>query len=105
MFLPVILFNVVGDSLGKKQFLGWQIIWTSDWFCTVCKTSYADSTRHYMEDVTLLRNRLEYETDVIAARNSDDGAYHGVKWKPLLADPNEIALKYFHPVDNLHCEV
>lgn len=101
----MILFNVVGDSLGKKQFLGWQILWTSDWFCSVCKTTYAESTQRYSENGNILRSRLEYENDVVAAKNNDDGAHHGIKWKPVLADPNENALKYFHPVDNLHCEV
>lgn len=110
--MPVVLHSVVGDSLGKKYFLGWHLIWTHDYFCPNCETKYDDSLVTY-RDVSSPRTVDTHNRNVANAwedRTLNEGRLvpgncNGVRKLPILCDPACEPLAYFHPAKNLHYEV
>ena len=94
-FQPVL---ILGDNLGLNGMYGFVESFTANFYCRICKASSEKCKKMVEEDVSLLRNRLNYAIDVAIA----DVKKTGIKEECVFHNLNDFHITENVCVDLMH---
>jgi hypothetical protein len=85
---PVILYfklaMIIGDNLGLNTILGFTESFSATKFCRICQITKTKSKSLYVEDSRLLRNTLNYESDVSKNDQTSTGIKEDSIWNKVI---------------------
>lgn len=87
---------VLGDNLGLNTILGFSESFQSNFFCRFCKMKRYDTQKYCEENLSLLRNYINYEGDVGASNFKQTGIKETCVWNKL---------KHFNVLNNFSVDV
>ena len=64
---------ILGDNLGLNGIFGFVECFKAKFYCRICKASSEDCSKMVGEDISILRNKINYEVDVLVANEKTTG--------------------------------
>lgn len=89
---------IVGDNLGLNSMLGFTTSFNADSFCRFCKVTEAMSTKLIEQDDSLLRTKLNYDSDVLRHDSQKTGIKEYCAWNKV----NNFHVAENYSVDIMH---
>lgn len=90
------LCQIIGDNLGLHAITGFVESFNADYYCRFCKEHKNIMRRQLRENIVMIRNRLNYEEDVLINNVSQTGIKTRCIWH---------ALNSYHVTENLVCDL
>lgn len=90
------LCQILGDNLGQHAVTGFVESFNADYYCRFCKEHKNIMKRQLRENVLALRNRINYEEDVLSNNVSQTGIKNRCIWH---------ILNSYHVTENLVCDL
>lgn len=87
---------IIADNLALNNILGFSRSFSSKYFCRVCRMPNKDTKFVPEEDISLLRNRVNYEEDIILANTENAGIAQNSVFNRI---------NNYHVVDNMYADL
>lgn len=91
-----VLGLIIGDNLGIHEILGFAVSFMANFNCVFCKVTRVNSQKLCCEDMSLLRNIIQYNLDL----QSNDVSTTGIKYECIF---NKIPT--FHAITNFSVDI
>lgn len=89
---------IIGDNLGLNSIMGFVESFSAKYFCRICKSDKSVTQKMYEEDVTTLRNKCNYDEDII----TDNYKLTGIKNEPIFHQLQDFHVTKNKTVDITH---
>jgi len=90
------LCQILGDNLGQDAITGFVESFNADYYCRFCKEHKNTMRRQMRENIMVLRNRINYEADILSNNVSQTGIKTRCIWHILTS---------YHVTENLVCDL